>query len=103
MSETQQIVVRYKTTTEAAEENQRLVEAVYAELAAERPAGISYSTYRLEDNTFLHVFRNTRSDNPLAALPAFQAFQERIAERCEDGPTPMTATLVGSYTGLEAP
>lgn len=102
MTDTQQTVVRYRTRNDAAEENQRLVEAVYAELAAARPDGISYSTYRLEDDTFIHIFHNTRPDNPLAELPAFAAFQERIAERSIEGPTPMSATVVGSYSALDA-
>jgi hypothetical protein len=49
-------VVRYTTRPESAEENERLVRAVFAELAEQRPAGLSYSSVRLEDGvSFVHV------------------------------------------------
>jgi len=43
------VVVQYKTRPNAAEENQRLVEAVYAQLASEDPGRLHYATFRLED------------------------------------------------------
>ena len=91
------IVVRYRTRPEAAQENQRLVEAVFAELAERRPEGLRYSTFRLADVvTFVHV-----ADGPgrsaLGARPAFQDFQREIAARVEVGPDATPATLVGSY------
>ena len=35
--------------------------------------------------------------NPLAASPAFAAFQSGIAERCAEGPIPADATAVGNF------
>jgi hypothetical protein len=35
--------------------------------------------------------------NPLAATQAFQDFTRDIAERCDEGPAPLGATVVGSY------
>ena len=52
-------VVRYRTKPEHADENQRLVEGVFAELAATKPAGLTYATYRLADGTFVHVARRS--------------------------------------------
>ena len=72
-------VIRYRTKPECAEENQRLVEKVYAELGSRDPGGIRYATLRLEDGvTFLHIFM-TDSDaarNPLSSSPAFAEFQK---------------------------
>ena len=41
------VVVRYRTRPERADENQALVEKVFAELAASRPDGLRYATFRL--------------------------------------------------------
>ena len=92
------IVVRYHPRADRADENQRLVEAVFAELAETRPEGLRYATLRLEDGTFVHIAQ-TEGDNPLGRVAAFARFQEGIAERCEpgQGPNPSPATVVGSY------
>lgn len=93
------VVVRYRTKPEFADENQRLVAAVFAELASADPGGVRYVTFRLEDGTFVHVADVEAEPNPLGSIPAFAEFQKDIAERCEpgEGPNPQGATLVGSY------
>ncbi len=92
------VVVRYRTSAQAAEENAALVAAVYEELAQSRPAGLRYATYRLGDGTtFLHVAHLDGDDNPLARSPAFAAFQKELGQRCVEGPEPQEATVVGSY------
>jgi hypothetical protein len=94
------VVVRYQVHPDAAEENQRLVEQVYAELAAADPGGLRYATYRLADGvTFIHVATVTGEKNPLDVTAAFARFQEGLAERCAQPPSPSTATIVGSYDG----
>jgi hypothetical protein len=40
-------VIRYRTKPEHADENERLVRAVFAELVEEDPAGLHYATFRL--------------------------------------------------------
>ena len=91
-------VIRYRVRPEAAEENVRLVKAVYAALEKAQPAELEYATYRLEDGiTFVHVAQLPDADNPLAALPEFTEFQRQIAERCVEQPAPSAATVVGSY------
>ncbi len=93
------IVVRYRPTPDQADHNQRLVEAVFAELAEADPGGLRYATFRLADGTFVHIADVEGEENPLAANAAFDAFQQGIGDRCEDGegPNPQPATLVGSY------
>lgn len=91
------IVVRYRTTPEAAEENQRLIQAVFAALGTARPAGLRYTTYRLEDGvSFVHVASGA-GRAALGALPAFQEFQRDIAARVESGPDAVPAEVVGTY------
>ena len=91
-------VVRYRTRPEAADENARLVEAVYAALAALGPSDFAYATYRLDDGvTFVHVAHLGDGENPLATLPAFAEFQRGLEQRCVEQPDPRAATVVGSY------
>lgn len=87
-------VIRYQTKPEAADENQRLIENVFAELAATAPPGLRYSTFRLADGvTFVHVI----DGEGLPELTAFQEFQRAIGDRVAVGPTREEATLIGSY------
>ena len=92
------LVVRYETHPGTADENERLVKQVFAELAADDPGGLRYLTLRLADGvTFLHIATLEGEDNPLGRSAAFAAFQEGIGERCSVPPAPSQATIVGSY------
>ncbi len=94
----QNVIVRYRTTPEGAEENARLVEGVYAALADLAPEGFRYTTYRLDDGTtFVHVAEQEADDNPLASLPAFAEFQRELGGRVAEPPVASGATVVGSY------
>jgi hypothetical protein len=91
------VVVRYRVKPDAVEQNLDLVRAVYAELAEMRPEGFRYSTYRVDERTFVHVALIDGTDNPLDAVAAFQAFTAGIGARCEDPPHAAAGELVGSY------
>jgi hypothetical protein len=91
-------IVRYRTRPEAAEENQRLVEKVFAELGADDPGGLRYATFRLADGvSFVHVVVHEGDDDPLGDSAAFAAFQQDIGDRVTGPPEAEVATLVGSY------
>lgn len=95
------LVTRYAmASAEAADENQRRVEGVFAELAASKPGNVSYLVLRLADDSFLHVSFHDHGDdevNPIAATAAFAHFQDGHAERRQGGVDQQTATLVGAY------
>jgi predicted SnoaL-like aldol condensation-catalyzing enzyme len=95
------LVTRYRTkSAEAADENQRRIEAVFAELAASKPDTVSYIVLRLADDSFVHVsFHNHGDDelNPITSTPAFNHFQQDHADRRDGGVDQQTATLVGAY------
>jgi hypothetical protein len=92
------VVVRYETTVDSAEENQRLVEQVYAELAAVQPDGLRYMTLRLADGvTFVHIAFRDPAANPLTQSKAFQEFQADLGQRVTAPPQSSDATVVGSY------
>jgi hypothetical protein len=94
------VVVRYKVKPERVEENERLVQRVYTELAETAPEGLRYATFRLDDGvSFVHIASITTADgsNPLRAIAAFAEFGRDIAERCDEPPVVQDSQLVGSY------
>lgn len=92
-------VVRYRTKPEHADENVGLVRGVFAELAEQAPENLRYMTLRLEDGvTFVHVAVIEGETNPLLSSAAFQGFLSGIEARCDEGPTAMDATVVGTYS-----
>jgi hypothetical protein len=95
------LVTRYATqSAEAADENQRRVEGVFAELGATTPDNVSYIVLRLADDSFLHVSFHDHGDdevNPIGSTAAFAHFQDGHADRRAGGVDQQTATLVGSY------
>jgi hypothetical protein len=91
-------IIRYTTSSQNADPNEQLVRNVFAELDTNRPDGLRYATFRLDDGiSFLHLAVLDADENPLNASPAFAAFQLGIAERCTAGPTAADAVLIGSY------
>jgi len=92
------MVIRYTVRPEAAEENQRLVQNVFAELAANQPDGLHYATFRLADGvSFVHVVSLDGEDNPLPKTEAFIEFQRNIGERWVEPAVAAEASIVGSY------
>jgi hypothetical protein len=95
------VVVRYQAKPERADENQKLIEAVFADLDERQPEGFTYKVFRLEDGvSFVHVViehDSVEKPDSLQDVPAFQAFVANIAERCDVPPLAMGATVVGGY------
>jgi hypothetical protein len=93
-------VIRYKTKPEATEQNQRLIEDVFAELQSKSPGGVRYMALRLGDGSFLHLVETGEGENPLPGMDAFRRFQSGVRERCVELPQLSEATIVGSYRML---
>jgi hypothetical protein len=94
-------MVRYRVKPDRVDENEELVRAVYAELRAIQPEGLSYATFKLADGvTFVHVARHA-VDNPLPKVSAFQRFQDGIRDRCEEPPVATELQEIGSYRAFE--
>jgi hypothetical protein len=95
------LVTRYAMrSAEAADENQRRVEGVFGDLAANKPDNVSYIVLRLADDSFVHVSFHDHGDddvNPIASTPAFARFQQDHAARRDGGVDQQTAQLVGAY------
>jgi len=99
----QRTLIRYKAKPEQADSNAELIAAVFAQLRDARPAGIRYLALRLEDDSFVHLVATETDDGSkaLRELPAFQAFQTGIRDRCDEMPLARGARIVGNYRMLE--
>jgi hypothetical protein len=97
------VMVRYTVKAGRAAENERYIEQVFAELARVAPAGVEYSTFKLDDGvTFVHVYAHEGDDAAglLPTLAAFQAFRVGLNERCEVPPVRTALHEVGSYAEM---
>jgi hypothetical protein len=88
------IVVQYRPRADQADENQRLVEEVFAELDSTDPGGIRYATWRLADGTFVHIANLETDVNPPSSNAAFRRFQQRLRRWLRNGATSRGPTLV---------
>lgn len=86
-------VVRYGTKQGAADENRRKVEALFEQLATERPEGVTYQAYELPDGQFLHI--SSGNTDLLQSLSAFKEFQQ--AGLMDAAPEITPSTALGMY------
>jgi hypothetical protein len=94
------MMVRYKVKPGRAAENESYIRSVFEQLGRERPAGLRYATFKLEDGvSFLHLvsLETTDGSDPLRELPAFKKFTAGVRDRCEEPPVAVTLTEVASY------
>jgi hypothetical protein len=93
------VMVRYKVKPDRAAENESYIRKVFEQLDRERPPGLHYASFKLDDGvSFVHLASHEGSDNnPLSDLAAFRAFTATIKERCEAPPVAMELKEVGSY------
>lgn len=89
-------MIRYRTTPETADENQRLIEGVFRELNEKALPGVKYAALRL-DGVFVHLVIEQNGGNSVADLEAFSAFQSGIRERCLEGPVRSTVQIIGNF------
>ena len=91
-------MIRYTVHADQAAHNEELVRAVYAELAAARPAGLRYATFKLDDGrTFVHLADAEQDPSPLLGLAAFRAFQAGLGERCSAPPARTALEGIGAF------
>ena len=91
-------MIRYRTKSGSAAANEKLIQAVFAELRATQPDGLRYAAFKLADQvTFVHLVESEQSPGPLLAVKAFGEFQSGAGERFEAAPVRETFTEIGSY------
>jgi hypothetical protein len=97
------VVVRYKVKSpEAAAENERLIRAVFDQLARDDVEGVRYQVFKGVDGlSFTHVSAfDGVEGNPLTKLQAFKAFTAEIGTRCEEPPVTTQVEAVGRFDNL---
>ncbi|RWN12153.1 MAG: hypothetical protein EOR94_25660 [Mesorhizobium sp.] len=96
-------LIRYKTKPERADENERLVKAVFQELREKSPDGVRYMTWRSDDGTFVHLVETETEAHVdiITGLAAFEAFQNGIRDRLIERPQREEMTVVGHYRMLD--
>ncbi|MBG9389010.1 hypothetical protein [Caenimonas aquaedulcis] len=95
------VMVRYKVKAEAVAENERLIAAVFAQLARDKPAGVRYQALKLPDGQgFVHFAMSEANVNPVTQLEAFKQYTAGIKDRCEELPVSTVVQQVGLYDGL---
>lgn len=93
-------IVRYKVKADRAEENRNFIRKVFAELDEQKPAGLRYVSFNLDDGvSFVHIAIVETADgkNPLPETAAFKQFVADIRDRCEEPPIAMAANMIGAY------
>jgi hypothetical protein len=93
-------IVSYSVKPDRAEENEKLVRAVYEELRRTEPTGLRYATFRLADGVgFVHLASVETEDgeSPLSKIKAFKEFQKDIEDRTDEAPVATELREIGSY------
>jgi hypothetical protein len=99
------VMVRYRVKADRAAENETYVKKVFEQLERERPTGVRYATFKLDDGvSFVHIasIQSEGGANPLTELSAFKAFTADIKDRCEEPPVTVKLNEVGSYEFFES-
>ncbi len=98
------VMVRYKVKADRAAENERYITSVVEQLKRERPAGLRYASFKLDDGvSFVHLAMTDADDgkNPLSQVKAFKAFQRDVDDRCEEAPVVTDLREIGSFRLFE--
>lgn len=93
-------IVRYKVKADRAEENRDFIHHIFDELDENKPDGLRYVSFNLDDGvSFIHiaVVESEDGGNPLPETSAFKNFIADIKDRCEEPPAAYSADIVGSY------
>jgi len=95
-------LIRYRTRPDQADENQKRVEAVFAELKARAPEDVRYLVLRGAEGRFFHLVavESGSGASAVTSLPAFREFQKGLAERSLEPPESSDVTIVGNHRML---
>jgi len=93
-------MVRYRVKPDRAAEHEERITNVFEQLAREKPGGLRYAAFRLDDGvTFVHVVLDEELNgmSALSDLSEFKIFSAGIQDRVEEPPAVTKLTVVGSY------
>jgi hypothetical protein len=92
-------MIRATLKADAVADAEAAVKALFEALAEAKPDGVRYASSRLDDGeTFVAIVAlDDPTQNPLAAMPAFVAFQDALTDWLARPPTIEQLDVVGSY------
>jgi hypothetical protein len=93
-------IVRYKVRPDRIDENQRLVRAVFSELAQASTEGLHYAAIADGEGNFFHIVRAEDGTESPTDLASFERFRSGIGERCLVLPESSEFTIVGNFRML---
>ncbi len=92
------VMIRYQLHPDQVETQLRLLDDVYREMHALRPAGLSYTTIQLDDHvTFLAIVNGDAVPAVLTDLPAFQHYRSTLHQRCSQPPAMTSGRTIHAY------
>ena len=93
------MMIRAKVQPERAAELEAAAKQLFAALHDAQPEGIRYGSCRLADGTTYVILLEIEEgfENPLPAIPAFQAFQSALRGLLAEPPVSEPLTVIGSY------
>ena len=81
------VTIRYRVKPEHVEQHLEQLRVVHAELAATRPAGLRWESFRFDDGrTFLELVQVDRPGQ-LSRLGSWAAFRGGLEQRCDEPPS----------------
>lgn len=93
------MMFRAEAKPEHVDDLEAAVKTMFAAINAQQPAGVKYASSRLADSTtyiILLALKNP-TENPLTAIPEFQAFQANTRGWLAEPTVPQPLSVIGSY------
>ncbi|GCE29161.1 hypothetical protein KDA_46450 [Dictyobacter alpinus] len=93
------LMVRSKVKTAQVTKVETEIKRLFAAIQQAQPQGVHYASCRLSDGeTYVAMLKLDEGvENPLPALPEFQAFQENLKQWMAGPPIVEQLTVSGSY------
>jgi len=98
------MLIQYTVRPDQVTRTVQLLREFFRELGAARPEGLRYSSFQLDDGvSFAHLVESASGAAPFASLPAYRAFRDTIAERCDQPPAMSELREIGTFNSLDRP
>lgn len=94
---TAHVLIRYRVEADRLPEHLALLDAVFAELAAVRPEGVRWSSFRLPDGRSFVDLVAVDAPGRLSRLASWGPYRGTLEERCDDPPELVDLQPAGAY------
>ena len=92
------MLIQYTVRPDQVTRTVQLLREFFGELDATQPGDLRYSSFQLDDGvSFAHLVETGSGARPFASLPAYRAFRDTIAERCDQPPAMSELREIGMF------